>query len=537
MIYTSPRWISLSCAVLLTSCAQQPSSNNILSESAFAITSPQSINTPFSYDPLASHSLLTNNAELTPSQPQASIVPQQFNQFRGVVNVVAGQTQFSLCNSNGHFILAPDSKLLKQLQYRNNQAAYVEFEGEITTSQQLDDSNNAKINVTQLHYLTANTNKCLFPASSNQFELAGRKPTWYGSGKENSFSFKIKDIDSQWQITKSIVTKGANALVNTQGEANERLDISFSGKGCTDNKNNYWQYFTRIKLKGRELRGCGKYPNNYSERRDWQGKYRYSNAKVTVDLQLDEQLQASALYTYANGRKVLETGYWHLFGSAGLKLLITHRQGLPIHKEFQFSREGDGLYTNQQWQNNKQYSYRNAMIGFNPVTIESQQVAEKTSVKPRQFSPISMKSPATASTAINAAVKDYFTMHQTDFNDSKYLFSEYDLNGDGNKDLLVLLDWCQTAGCVLLVFENQQGRYRFSSRITQVQTPIQISSKQSQQWQSLLLKNNQGWRLVDYDGISYPPESRLGSIPMQRDFTGVKLIDNQLSANWGISIN
>ena len=85
------------------------------------------------------------------------------------------------------------------------------------------------------------------------------------------------------------------------------------------------------------------------------------------------------------------------------------------------------------------------------------------------------------------------------------------------------------AGCVLLVFENQQGRYRFSSRITQVQTPIQISSKQSQQWQSLLLKNNQGWRLVDYDGISYPPESRLGSIPMQRDFTGVKLIDNQLS--------
>ena len=151
-----------------------------------------------------------------------------------------------------------------------------------------------------------------------------------------------------------MITKGANALVNTENQDKEPLDITFSGKGCTDNKNDYWQYFTRIKIKGRELRGCGKYPNAYAEPHNWQGKYNYSNAKVTVDLQLDEQMQASALYTYNSGRKVLETGYWHLFGSAGLKLLITHRQGLPIHKEFQFNREGDGLYTNQQWQNNKQ---------------------------------------------------------------------------------------------------------------------------------------------------------------------------------------
>ncbi|MGC3836831.1 hypothetical protein ACPSKX_22915 [Moritella viscosa] len=127
-------------------------------------------------------------------------------------------------------------------------------------------------------------------------------------------------------------------------------------------------------------------------------------------------------------------------------------------------------------------------------------------------------------------------MHKTKTDKSKYWFSEYDLNGNGNKDLLVMIDWCKKDGCVLLVFENKLNRYKFVSRIAQVQAPIQISKTQQHQWQSLLIKKNQNWQQLDFDGISYPAKVTNGKPAKIDQFTQILLMTNSLTADNSIYI-
>lgn len=99
-----------------------------------------------------------------------------------------------------------------------------------------------------------------------------------------------------------------------------------------------------------------------------------------------------------------------------------------------------------------------------------------------------------------------------------------------------MLDWCESAGCVLLVFENQVEGYKFISRITQVQAPLQLSKKQQHQWQSLLVKDKQQWLQLDYDGISYPSSVKGAKLAAELHFTQVKLFTSPLTADSAIAI-
>lgn len=165
MICKSPRYISILFSMLIASCSQHSENSSILSESVYSVDNPESINTVFTYNALTNEPLVSSVPNASNSNSAQSIAPKQLNQFRGIVSITAGNSRLQLCNSKANFILEADPKLIQQLQRRSNQDAYVEFEGSLTASLQPEDSNNAKITVTQLHYLTANTNKCLFPVS------------------------------------------------------------------------------------------------------------------------------------------------------------------------------------------------------------------------------------------------------------------------------------------------------------------------------------------------------------------------------------
>lgn len=510
---------SMIAFAFLAGCST-PKPTSLLSESAYSLSSNEPIN-----------KAKYNQVSLLPA------IPARHHQFRGVITRSDNFQTITLCQSNEALPLKANSKLNDQLALRGKDTMYIEFEGSIQNSQIAANVHNAELSIAQLHFLSSNVmNKCLFTQAPTRFEIKGTKPRWVGHALGNDFSFKIKELDTQWHIEKSNITKGVTGEITTRNSNGEPLFITLSGQGCLDEKQDYWQYKAIITIKNKVVEGCGKYPDTLDEN-NWQGKYQYQNANVDIEVQLNSQMKASVIYHYLDGKQVFETGYWHLFGSAGLKLLLTHRQGVAIDKEFHFTREGNKLYTTSQWRNNTKYTFEGGLLTLTPIAKEVYTPALSQSTTPRQFTPVTMSSPDTASPAINKAIKDYFMMHKSPYRGSKYLYGEYDLNGNGDKELLVLLDWCQTSGCVLLVFENTGDRYRFISRIAQVKTPIEISHKQSNTWQSLLLKNDQQWRLVDFDGISYPSDSSLGIQAEEGDFTGVKLINNALTDNWGININ
>ncbi|MBO0216952.1 hypothetical protein J0676_26135, partial [Vibrio sp. Vb2880] len=70
---------------------------------------------------------------------------------------------------------------------------------------------------------------------------------------------------------------------------------------------------------------------------------------------------------------------------------------------------------------------------------------------------------------VDAAVRNYFFIHQTNPNNNQSRWLTYDLNSDGNEELLVQLDWCGSGGCTLLIFEHHEKEWGLNSPITLVQ--------------------------------------------------------------------
>ena len=518
------RIITFSVVLLLSGCAQQQP-NSIITASPYSVASTKN-----------SQQQALDTAITAVNTNDKSIVPAKSYNFHGLVTLNAQQRTIKLCNNDTTFNLQTNKQLLEQMQQRQG-LAYIEFEGQLNQSQQ-GDYQRAIVKVEQLHFLSSQTsNSCQQPTQPYNFALIGSEPSWQGLANNNKFSFKIADIDSEWAIKKSIITKGISALVETENNTGEQLNIAFTGHGCTDDNQDFWQYQTKIQLKNKQISGCGKYPNQQYDEARWLGHYSYSNSNVSIELTLTEHHNAILNYRYSNGLSITETGYWHLFGASGLKLVLTARAAEKINTVFHFRRDGIRLLASQQWRNNHKYSFNGASLILDRMTSEVDVTTRVAAPAQRQLPPLKQASPSHTTPAINHAIVNYFQMHKTAIGERKYRYAEYDLNGDGQDDLLVLLDWCQAQRCLLLVFENTSRGYKFISRTTGVSTPIQISRHAQHSWQSLLLKQDQQWQQLDFNGISYPASSRQSSQAKSHDVTGVELMSNTLGANWGIAIS
>ncbi|CAM3122316.1 hypothetical protein [Moritella viscosa] len=516
------------CLFIITGCAQQ--------HHLIIMNSPYSLNASKQYTPKRTLSSLSSISELHKVQ-NTPIIPEKYANFSGVVTITANQRTIRLCHNDAIFNLQPNNHLLAQIKRLNQSNAYIEFEGQINQSLQ-SHHQRAEITIEQLHYLSnQNNNTCRMTTSAPNFEVIGTEQNWVGYGQDNIFRFVIKDLNSKWSINKSVITKGLKAFVETQDSDGKQLNISFTGNGCIDNNNNYWQYETKLLINKKQIKGCGKYPNHQENTQAWIGNYHYKNSNVTIELELAEYHQANVKYHYRNGTTQHSRGYWHFYGSSGLKLLLTQHQGKKANVVYHFRRDGVRLQASQQWRDNTKYSFNGAILTLDRMDDKIESFTTIGLIpRVRHFQSKTIPSPTVSTSAINKAVKRYFAMHKTKTDKSKYWFSEYDLNGNGNKDLLVMIDWCKKDGCVLLVFENKLNRYKFVSRIAQVQAPIQISKTQQHQWQSLLIKKNQNWQQLDFDGISYPAKVTNGKPAKIDQFTQILLMTNSLTADNSIYI-
>ncbi len=518
------RVIPLILVLVLTGCAQ----NNTAIMAA----------SPYSLTPQSRHADSTPDTEPDANAEPTSAIPIRTYTFRGMINVTPHKRVISPCNSDEIFNLVVNTTLQQQLKRLGKQQAYVEFDGQI--SQSLNKKHRRPIlTVEQLHFLSAdNSNRCQRKREPHKFEIAGSEPQWHGSVDGNTFHFTIRDIESEWTIQHSMVTKGIRAFVETQNEAGDSLNIAFNGSGCIDEQDNYWQYDVKLYLQNKEVNGCGQYPNRQYDSKKWLGHYSYSNKTVTIELKLAENDLASLTYHYKTGKKITETGYWHPYGSSGLKLLLTRRDGSRVNNEFHFKINSLRLQTSHQWRDNKKYSFNNSLLILDRMTEEIDATDNRqTQAVTRNFNAVDISSPATAPAVIQTAVQDYFTLHKTNPGSARYLYAEYDLNGDNRKDLIVLFDWCDNNGCIMLVFENRGDRYKFISRTTGVTAPIKISRTQNFQWQSLLVRVDNRWAELPFNGINYPSSSAAGRPATSAELTQVKLITNPLTDGWGIPVN
>ena len=99
----------------------------------------------------------------------------------------------------------------------------------------------------------------------------------------------------------------------------------------------------------------------------------------------------------------------------------------------------------------------------------------------------------------------------------KFIFFEFDLNGDGSKEIFVGLTgpyFCGSGGCTQFIL-NAQGEV--ISRFTVSDYPVVISTDKSNGWFDLFMQSNGNFHTVKFDGKSYPGNPsilpKLGTLP------------------------
>ena len=94
-----------------------------------------------------------------------------------------------------------------------------------------------------------------------------------------------------------------------------------------------------------------------------------------------------------------------------------------------------------------------------------------------------------------------------------------DLDGDGTKDLLMLLDdqnWCESDGCTLLVFRGGKDGFKLVSQSVSVRAPIAVGARTHRGWHDLLVNvgggDEAGTVALEFDGTRYPADPTMAAL-------------------------
>lgn len=86
----------------------------------------------------------------------------------------------------------------------------------------------------------------------------------------------------------------------------------------------------------------------------------------------------------------------------------------------------------------------------------------------------------------------------------RYLTGSTDLNNDGSAEHFVLIQnsyFCGSGGCTAVIFDNSGN---IISQMSVVKSPVLLADSTSNGWQDFMVWSNGAFRLMAYDGNTYP---------------------------------
>lgn len=121
---------------------------------------------------------------------------------------------------------------------------------------------------------------------------------------------------------------------------------------------------------------------------------------------------------------------------------------------------------------------------------------------------------------------------------SQYQFARIDLNHDGRRDGLVMMNlphsyWCGWTGCTMLVFKAGAEEFSFISQMISVRGPIVVMPYTTNGWRDIVVRVS-GTNMSDknvamrFDGNAYPvnpiPQTAL-HVTLLRDLPGPRFFE------------
>ncbi|MEH6451978.1 MAG: hypothetical protein V7782_02945 [Psychromonas sp.] len=458
--------------------------------------------------------------------------------FRGQLSFDNGEGVFSACGSNEKFAVKSNTSLRNiygQISATKQAPVYIEFSGEVAFPKDKDNSSTAALmRVDRVHHmaLAKASLQCAKPVDDFLFKAKGDDPYWrlnidgeklYFATKASNQAYNLQDANFQTTQINQVNSISANG---------ERLDLSIQPGHCYDLKENeYWGFTTKVDSVWGQLKGCGE-PGWANAGTPFTGYYLNNTPYETINLTLNSDYSVE-YNEKRDGQEIVKSGYWKTNSPEQVVVMFTQQGNKTLREEVVFLREGLTLISSRINKNNIITELAAPGLLFNKMS--GQEIAEiNTPNKVERALTAQQITPSNKiDIEVQKAVNQYFKINRTNPRNTKFSSVKYDLNGDGIEDAIVLLDWCSANGCEMLIFEGSKKGYTFSSRVSRVHPPLIVSSSQHFLWQSLLTERNQQWLKLDFDGISYPIQTKnLSAVNKEQYETDIVLFNQGIPTNW-----
>ena len=464
-----------------------------------------------------------SQTQQSPSEPETStaasldtpstIQPQTFI-MRGQVIVGHESRTFTPCGSQQQYWLDISPELALEAQGLSRapyQPMYGELIGHLTVPSQTGYNADftARFVVDQVNILTAeNPNRCHQALKSTR--AFGNEPFWSAQFDKSRITYsRMGETPQDFEVQSSRMSSDQRhyQLSSDQGDGELHLTKSRCNDSMSDS---LYGWHAELTVNDKAHKGCATL-SNQDPTLEWADRYFASstqNAGFSVSLVLNDDHSATTTYSYRNGDDpIIEQGFWQQLNSDQVQVVMTRHQQQYLISERIFTREGNQLTAKKERVGNVVYPIADGgLVLFKMTEQRVQGTNSKTVV---DLTPQKINGSDQLDPSVDRAIRDYFKIHNTSPDDTQYRWLTYDLNGDGQDELLTQLNWCGSGGCTLLIFENHQQQWRFNSRVTLVQGEIHLGREQHNGWQDLVFNVSGGGarpaqHVLQYSGVSYP---------------------------------
>jgi putative lipoprotein len=433
--------------------------------------------------------------------------------FRGQFYYNDGESYFQSCDNETQYPIRYSKKIEEIYETVTNDddnelPVYIEFSGEMTFGN--DFTNSVIINIDNIHHmaLAKISLQCAKPIDNFSFKAKGNTPYWRLNLNEKELFFATKASNQSYTVEPNKFKTTPIQHFKSTNNKGEDLFLETKQEDCymQDNKE-YWGYRTKISSVHGEFIGCGEF-GHISPSLPFKGEYISKSQAQEVNLTLNAD--HTIIYKQNNGtNEIVKTGFWKSNTDDMVVVMLAKQFDKKIQEELVFNRIGQTLISHEINQKNVITKFDNSIV-FQLVNTPKEILENEILDIQRQFIKQQISPEKEIDLAVQAAVRQYFKIHNTDPEKTQFNSVRFDLNDDGYNEAIVLLDWCTGYECDMLIFEENEHGLNFSSRISHVQAPIIVSKNLHFSWQSLAIKSKEQWYQLDFDGTSYPLNSRNG---------------------------
>ncbi|EGU36197.1 putative lipoprotein [Vibrio ichthyoenteri ATCC 700023] len=473
----------------------------------------------------------TNQVKASLDQPN-SIKPQTFI-MRGEVILGHEVSSIQPCGSEQQYWLSLDNDKFQQgikLLNAPYQPMYGEMIGHLETSgnEGFDADYTARFVVEKVNMLTAeNPQRCERPTQNTR--AFGNEPFWSLDFTTTHLSFQPMGGEKQTlAITTSRIEPNRRRYDFAQGQ------LELNHRSCSDGmSDSLYGWSANLQINDKRYNGCATL-SNADATQDWVGVYQAAstqNSTFSIKLDVHPDHTATTTYQYQDGSSdSVERGYWQQLNPDQVQVVMTHHQQQPLLSERLFTRDAEQLSAKKEKVGDIIYPIADGGL----VLFKSQAENSVSAAASTQSNPRAIASTAEFNPKVDRAIRDYFKTENIVPDNTRYRWLTYDLNGDSQPELLVQLDWCGSGGCTLLIFAHNEQQWQFNSRMTLVNTPLNLGQKSQHGWRDLVLFVSGGGaqanqHVLHFNGKHYPLNPSIAPVAGLSDISQVQLFSDGLT--------